>query len=94
MVTTKQKSVLKNKAHHLNPLVHIGKEGISDTLIASTNISLHAHQLIKCKVLKSCPVPLVEIALDLSAATKADIVQIIGRVIVLYKRNKDLEALC
>ncbi len=89
MVNQKQKKQLKALAHHLKPVVLVGKEGISDNLIASTNDSLVAHQLIKVHVANTCPVSVQEIAISLSVATKADIIHTIGRMIVLYKPSKE-----
>lgn len=89
MVTQQHKKQLKAMAHDLKPVVIIGKDGISENVIESTLISLDAHQLIKIRVLNTSPVTVLEIAYDLSSKTKADIVQIIGRMIVLYKPSKD-----
>jgi len=89
MVNQQQKKLLKAMAHDLKPVVIIGKEAISDNVIDSTLTSLVSHQLIKVKVLNTCPVSVLEIAYDLSSKTKADIIQTIGRMIVLYKPSKE-----
>ena len=89
MVTQIQKKQLKALAHHLKPVVMVGKEGLNDNVIESTKTALEAHQLIKVNVLKSAPATILEIAFDLSAKTNATLIQTIGRMIILYKPNKD-----
>lgn len=89
MVNQNQKKQLKALAHHLKPVVTIGKDGITDNVIESTKASLTAHQLIKVHVLNTSPASVHEIAIDLSSKTKADIIQEIGRMIVLYQPSKD-----
>ena len=89
MVNQKQKKQLKALAHHLKPVVQIGKEGVFDNVIKSTKDSLLAHQLIKVHVSSSCALSVNEVALELSVATKATIIQTIGRMIVLYSPSKD-----
>ena len=53
------------------------------------NKALTARELIKIDVLKGATNPVMEIALDLSSKLNADIVQVVGRVIVLFRRNKE-----
>ncbi|NLA77921.1 MAG: ribosome assembly RNA-binding protein YhbY [Erysipelothrix sp.] len=89
MVTQIQKKQLKAQAHHLKPVVMVGKEGVNDNVIVSTFEALEAHQLIKVHVSKNAPVTLLEIAYDLAGRTHATLIQIIGRMIVLYKPAKD-----
>lgn len=89
MVNQKQKKQLKALAHHLKPVVLIGKEGVFDNVIQSAVEALESHQLIKVRVSSSCAQSVNEVALELSVATKATIVQTIGRMIVLYTPSKD-----
>ena len=51
--------------------------------------ALTARELIKIEVLKSATSPIMEITLDLSSKLNADVVQVVGRVIVLYRKNKE-----
>ena len=51
--------------------------------------ALTARELIKVEVLKSAASPVMEITLDLSSKLNADVVQVVGRVIVLYRKNKE-----
>ena len=80
MLTGKQKRYLRRIAHNLNAIFQIGKEGVDD--------ALEAHELIKVKILESCADSKNEIALELSMKTKADVVQILGRTIILYRPSE------
>lgn len=88
MLSKKQKQELRKYAQSYRAVVQIGKENISDNMIKSLHDALEAHELVKISMLKTCSLSIQEAALDLSAATNSEIVQIIGRVIVLYRRSK------
>lgn len=89
MLTSSQKRQLKGIASTLDTKYQIGKNEISDTVIAMLDKALTARELIKIDVMKSVAVPIMELALDLSSKLNADIVQVVGRVIVLYRYSKD-----
>ena len=89
MLTTSQKQQLKGIASTLTIKYQVGKNEISDTVVAMLDKALTAHELIKIDVMKSVSVPIMELALDLSSRLNAEIVQVVGRVIVLYRLNKD-----
>lgn len=89
MLTTNQKKQLKGIASTLNTKYQVGKNEISDTVIDMLEKAIVAHELIKIDVMKSVTEPIMELALDLSSKLNAEIVQVIGRVIVLFRRNKD-----
>lgn len=89
LVNQKQKKFLKSMAHDLSPLVLIGKEGLSEKLYESIEVSLKAHELIKCSVLKTCPQSVNEVAIECAMHTKSQVIQVIGRVIVLYKQSSE-----
>lgn len=88
MLTTKQKSELRAKAHGMRPLFQIGKDAISENMIKTIKDSLEAHELLKISMLKSCALSVNEAAVELSAATHSEVIQTIGRTIVLYRRSK------
>lgn len=88
MLNNNEKSKLRGFGQQLKPLFQVGKDGVSENLIKTLNDSLEAHELVKLNALKSCPVAIQEIALDLSAATKSEIIQIIGHTVVLYRRSR------
>lgn len=89
MLTSKQKSFLRSMANPLPAYVQVGKDGITPNVIASLNQSLLAHELVKVSILKSCPDPVQQVALDLASATKSEVVQLIGKTLVFYKKSKE-----
>ncbi|MFV8826753.1 ribosome assembly RNA-binding protein YhbY [Alkalihalobacterium sp. APHAB7] len=94
MLKGKQKRFLRSKAHHLTPIFQVGKGGVNDNMIKQINDALEARELLKVSVLQNCEDDKDEVANDLSKGTRAEIVQVIGNTIVLYKEsreNKQLE---
>ena len=89
MLNSNQKRQLKGIASTLDTKYQIGKNEISDSVIAMLDKALTARELIKIDVMKSVAVPVMELALDLSSRLNADVVQVVGRVIVLYRYSKD-----
>lgn len=88
MLTANEKRQLKALASTIDTKYQVGKNEISDNLIAMLDKALTARELIKIDVMKSVAVPIMELALDLSSRLNAEIVQVVGRVIVLYRLNK------
>ena len=70
------------------PLFQIGKDAISDNMIKTIQDSLEAHELVKISMLKTCALSVNEAAVELSAATHSEVVQVIGRSFTLYRRSK------
>ncbi len=87
MLDKKKKQQLKAMGNSLKATVQIGKDGLSDNVIDMCERSLEAHELVKISILKSCMISVNEIALDLSLNTHSDIVNIIGRTILLYRQS-------
>ena len=88
MLTGKQKRYLRGIGHNLNAIFQIGKDGVHQSQVDSIDDALTAHELIKVKILESCMQSKNEIAIELSMRTKADVVQILGRTILLYRRSE------
>ena len=88
MLTSNEKRQLKALASTLETKYQVGKNEISDTVVAMLDKALTAKELIKIDVMKAVAVPVMELALDLSSKLNADIVQVVGRVIVLYRYSK------
>ncbi len=88
MLTSKQKATLKSIAMTRNAIFQIGKDGISPNLIEGLMAGLLAHELIKVSVLKSVESSVADIAKEIEEKTNSELVQIIGRNIVLYKKSK------
>ena len=89
MLTSNEKRQLKALASTLDTKYQVGKNEISDTVVAMLDKALTARELIKIDVMKSVMVPIMELALELSSRLNAEIVQVVGRVIVLYRFSKD-----
>ncbi len=90
-MTSKERAALRARANGLEPLFQVGKGGMSDELITQTDDALRARELIKLKVLtETSPLTPREAAEALAAATNAEVVQVIGGVMVLYRLNPDL----
>ena len=87
----KQKKFLRGLGHHLEPVVYVGREGLSESLIQSTKDALKTRELIKIKLGQNCDVPKKEAATSLAELTEAALVQLIGKTILLYQPNKDLK---
>lgn len=88
-LTSKRRAYLKKKAHDLDALVRIGKEGVTDNLIQSILDAIESRELIKVKILQNCEEEKMEIMEQLSQCKEFEVVGIIGRTIILFKENKD-----
>ena len=88
MLTSKQRARLRGMANTIEPIVHIGKDGISDALIKQCDDALTARELIKLSVLETAGMTARELADKISSDLKAEVVQVIGRKFVLFRRNK------
>lgn len=89
MITRDEKKQLKALISNDKTKYQIGKNEINDSLLDMLNKALDARELIRVEVLKSAVTPVMELTLDLSSRLHADVVSVVGRVIVLFRRNKD-----
>ncbi|WP_108669576.1 ribosome assembly RNA-binding protein YhbY [Peribacillus acanthi] len=89
MLTGKQKRFLRSKAHHLNPIFQVGKGGVNENMIKQIADALEARELLKISVLQNCEDDRDTVAEELSKGARADLVQIIGNTIVLYKESRE-----
>lgn len=87
-ITSKQRAQLRGLAMSEDTIIHIGKGGITDSVIESVNAALKARELVKGKVLENSMLTAREACDELSEACKAEQVQVIGTKFVLYKRNE------
>lgn len=89
MLTQTEKKQLKAIASTEKTRYQLGKNEISESVISMFDKALTARELIKIDVMRSAEEhPIMELALDLSSALHAEIVQVVGKVIVLYRKNK------
>ena len=86
-LTSKQRSQLRGIAAGEETIIHVGKGGVTDSVVASVSAALKARELVKGKVLENSMLTAREACDLLSEACKAEQVQVIGTKFVLYKRN-------
>ena len=82
----KQRSYLRGLAHTLKPVFQIGKDGVNDNMITDIRNYLNKHELMKISILQNCPMEIEEIA-DIFSDCGFEVVQTIGKTIVLYKHS-------
>ena len=87
-MTSKQRAYLKGLAMDMEPIMQIGKLSITPENIESISEVFHTHELIKIAVLKNCADNPKELAQTISERTRSQVVQVIGKKIVLYKPFK------
>lgn len=89
MLTGKQKRFLRAKAHHLTPIFQVGKGGVNENMVKQMKEALEVRELIKVSILQNCDDDRHDVAKALSEQADAELVQVIGHVIVLYKESKE-----
>lgn len=92
-ITGKQVRKLRSLAHHLEPVVFVGKQDITPTIVHQTNLLLDARELIKGTVQNTSGLDPREAASMLAEATESEMIQVIGHKFVLYRESdrKDIE---
>ena len=88
-MTSKQRSYLMKLASYIDPIFQIGKSSVTPELAAAVEEALEARELIKLHVLKNCFEDGRALANQLAEATYAEVVQVIGKKIVLYREARD-----
>ena len=85
----KQKRFLRAKGSVIDPVVQIGKGGVGPTVVDSADSVLAARELIKVQVLTNCAEEPADVIAELAEATGAQLVQVIGRKGLLFRRNDE-----
>jgi RNA-binding protein len=80
---------LRAHGHALNPLVQIGKGGVTKGVLAQVAQALFDHELVKVRIGTECPVDRFEVADALAEQPGTNVVQILGRVVLVYKRHPE-----
>ena len=88
MLRGKQKRYLRSQAHHMDPIFQIGKNGVTEEFIQQVDEALEKRELFKISLLQNTDEFADEAAEVIAQATQAEVVQIIGRVIILYRASK------
>ena len=89
MITSKQRAYLNGLAMTMDPILQLGKGGLTPENTASVDEALAARELIKINVLQNCLEDSRQMAETLAERTRSQVVQVIGRKIVLYREGKD-----
>lgn len=87
MLTGKEKRFLRSLANTMDPVVQVGKGSVNESVLFSLNEALEARELVKVRVLKNCLDEVDEVAEALAAQSNAELVQVIGRNVLLYRRH-------
>ena len=91
MLTAKEKRRLRQVAHHLQPVVTVAERGVTEGLIEETRRALSDHEIIKAKVNVADREVRRELGEALSVQSGSEVVQVIGKVWVLYRANPDAD---
>lgn len=93
MITTKQRAYLRGLGSVLDPVMQIGKDGLTDNSFEAINLLLEARELIKVKVLKNSPISAKDALKEVCEMLKCEAVQCIGSIFVIYRKStkKDIK---
>ncbi len=83
----KQRRHLRALGHHLDPLVQLGKLGLTDAIVSALDAALEQHELVKVRIGTECPDDRHDVAAKLPPLVRAELGQVLGRTMLLYRRN-------
>ncbi len=89
MPSTRLRRALRAAGHHLSPVVHVGKEGVTAGLVRQLDEQLAAHELVKVRVGTESPQDRFEAADRLGAEPRVKVAQILGRTILVYRKHPE-----
>ncbi|MFC4891966.1 ribosome assembly RNA-binding protein YhbY [Pseudofrancisella aestuarii] len=85
----KKQQELKGFAHKLKPVVLIGEKGLTENVLNEIDIALNSHELIKVKAFRAPKEYKEELSTEIISKTKCELIQIIGNILVLYRKKPD-----
>lgn len=88
-LTNAQKKFLRKLGHDLNPVIYIGKEGLSDSVVEAVDEALTIHELIKVKIINTNKITKQEAATAVPDKTGAALVLLIGKTLLLYRPSTE-----
>ena len=88
-LTGKQARFLRGLGHKLQPVVMIGKQEVSDEVLAAVDEALTAHELIKVKLQEGCLSDRRDVAEELAQKTDSAVAQVLGKTILLYRASEE-----
>ena len=89
MLNSRQRAQLRGMANDYETILQVGKGGINDNTVKQVVDALEARELIKMRILETCPTTVRETAEILAEKTQSDVVQVIGSKFILYKESKN-----
>ena len=89
MLTNKQKGYLRSLANGMHPIIQVGKDGLNEGLLETIKNALEARELIKISILQNCSESQELLVEEISKASGSEIVQKIGRILILYKKSEN-----
>ena len=90
-LSSKERAELRAEAHHLSPIVHVGHQGLTETVLQTIDDALRTRELVKVALAKTTVVTAKDASHELANTLAADVVQTIGRTCTLYRENPDLK---
>jgi RNA-binding protein len=90
-VNGRERAELRAEAHHLDPTVHIGQQGLTPAVIGSLDDALRTRELVKVKLGAKDDIKPKDVANSLALATNSAVVQVIGRTATLFRENPDIQ---
>lgn len=87
MLTSKQRAKLRAMSHDLQPILYVGKAGVTDNIVTEAADALLPHELVKGTVQQNCPITAAEAMREIAQRNDAEEVMSSGRKFVIYKRN-------
>ena len=88
-MTSKQRAFLRKMANGIDPVVYVGKEGLTDIIVKETGLVLEKRELIKVQVQPGCEKSAREVADRMATRLKADVITVLGKRFVLYRKAKE-----
>ena len=89
MLTSKQRARLRKLAHSMQPIIYVGKAGMTDNIIKQADEALTPHELIKGSVQQSCPISAKDAMKEIAQKTGAEPVSSSGRKFVIFRANQE-----
>jgi RNA-binding protein len=89
VLTGKQRRFLRGLGHHLDPVVQVGKDGLTEGLVAALDVALNTHELIKVKLGESVGADRRALGAAIAEASGGELVQVLGRTVLVYRRRRE-----
>ncbi len=88
--TGKERAALRAEAHHIDALVHVGQAGLTPALLQALDDALRTRELVKVQLVRNAELAARDAAGQMAAHLDAEVVQVIGRTVTLYRHNPAL----